>query len=220
VPRKRPSGGADPYDSRRGTMNEARWEEILRAAAAEFNARGYRAARLQDIAHRVGLLTGSLYYYIDSKEDLLYAIAKSSTDLARETMVEDDAMAGSDAITRLRGFISRQMAIMDQLLAPPGGVERAVESLAPERGAEVLAVRRALLRFVRAIIDQGIHDGDFDPDVDASIATNSLFELLSTTRLWLRPGRATYAEVGDWYARVIVRSLVRRERIAELPDPL
>ena len=220
VSRKRPADRAEGTDTRRGTMNEARWEEILRAAAAEFNERGYKAARLQDIAQRVGLLTGSLYYYIDSKEDLLFALAKSSTNLALETMIEDDTLASSDAVTRLTAFIQRQMAIMDRLLAPVGGIERELESLSPDRQAEIVSVRRELLSFVRGIVEQGRADGDFDPEVDVVVATSSLFELLSTTRVWLGSRRTSYADVGDWYARMMVRGLVRRERVVELPKPL
>ena len=40
---------------RRGVLNQARWEQILQAAANEFYEKGFKAARLQDIANRVGL---------------------------------------------------------------------------------------------------------------------------------------------------------------------
>ena len=58
----------------KGTLNATRWNEVLEAAAAVFQERGYQAARIEDIAARVGILKGSLYYYIESKEDLLYAL--------------------------------------------------------------------------------------------------------------------------------------------------
>ena len=215
---KREAGA--PLESRRGLMNEARWDEILEAAAVEFNERGYREARLQDIASRVGLLTGSLYYYIDSKEDLLFAILKSTMDLAQESLTEDDATAASDAATRLVAYIRRSMSIMDRLLAPAGGIERGAKALSPGRRAEVIEVNRNLIRFVRSIIEQGIRDGDFDADVDVSVATNSLMELLSTTRYWVRTDRTSYADVGDWYARITLRGLLRRDRLSQLPDGL
>ena len=45
-------------------------EELLEAAASVFYEKGYDAATLQDIANRVGILKGSIYYYIQSKADL------------------------------------------------------------------------------------------------------------------------------------------------------
>ena len=49
----------------------AREEEILAAAARIFREKGYHGASVRDIAESVGLLKGSLYHYIRSKEELL-----------------------------------------------------------------------------------------------------------------------------------------------------
>lgn len=210
--RNRRSGGeSDGSSTRRGTLNEARWEEILDAAAEEFNERGYRGARLQDIAERVGLLTGSLYYYIDSKEDLLYALVQASLQLGLASTIEDELPANSDAATRLHAFIQRQMQILDRLRGPAGAVERELGLLSPDHREQIDSMRRQLHGFVRQIIEQGITDGDFDPTVDAGVATNTLFELLNTTRQWVKPGRLTLSEIGDWYARILIRGLVLRD---------
>jgi AcrR family transcriptional regulator len=220
VPRKRAGGDSDDLSTRRGTLNEARWEAILGAAAEEFNERGYRAARLQDIAQRVGLLTGSLYYYIDSKEDLLYALAQSSLQLGLATTIEDEPLANSDAATRLHAFIRRQMQIMDRLRGPAGGIGRDLASLSPDHRQQVDSMRRQLHSFVRRIIEQGMKDGDFDPTVDAGVATNTLFELLNTTRQWVKPGRLSLSEIGDWYARLLLGGLVLRESFGRLPSSM
>ena len=55
---------------------EERWEAILVAAEKVLDQKGYQAATLRDVASRVGLQTGSLYYYIDSKEDLLFSVLR------------------------------------------------------------------------------------------------------------------------------------------------
>ena len=54
----------NPLEPREGTLNEKRWSEILRAAAEVFSEKGYEATTINDIASRVGLLKGSLYYYM------------------------------------------------------------------------------------------------------------------------------------------------------------
>src|SRR5580658_8086245 len=59
-----------------GTLNEARWAEVLGAAAELFAEKGYAETTVQDIATRAGLVNkGSLYYYINTKEDLLWQLA-------------------------------------------------------------------------------------------------------------------------------------------------
>ena len=60
----------------RGTLNEERWQEVVDAAAKVFAEKGYRAATLRDIAAELGMLKGSLYYYIETKEDLLYELLR------------------------------------------------------------------------------------------------------------------------------------------------
>ncbi len=52
----------------------ARMDEILSRAAELFYAKGYHATTIEDVAREVGMLKGSLYYYIRSKEDLLYEL--------------------------------------------------------------------------------------------------------------------------------------------------
>lgn len=49
-------------------------EEILARAAELFYEKGYHATTIEDVARKVGMLKGSLYYYIRSKEDLLYEL--------------------------------------------------------------------------------------------------------------------------------------------------
>lgn len=205
------AGDSGATNARRGTANEARWDEILAAAAEEFYERGYRAARLQDIAERVGLLTGSLYYYIDSKEDLLFALVQSTHRLGVETSVEDEATARSDAATRLRAFIQRQMRLMHDLEAPAGAVQRDLPFLEAEHRAQISEMRQHLHRFVYGIIEQGIADGDFEPTIDIGVATNTIFGLLRTTPDWAhKPGRLTWSEIGDWYSRLALRGLAVR----------
>jgi AcrR family transcriptional regulator len=55
-----------------------RHDEILEAAISLFSRKGFAAASVQDVADAVGLLKGSLYHYIDSKDDLLFRILDES----------------------------------------------------------------------------------------------------------------------------------------------
>ena len=55
-------------------VTSARLREIYDAAARVFSEKGYDGASIQDVADAVGILKGSLYYYIDTKQDLLFGI--------------------------------------------------------------------------------------------------------------------------------------------------
>lgn len=192
---------------RRGVLNEARWEQILQAAANEFYEKGYKAARLQDIASRVGLLTGSLYYYIESKENLLFALVDTAYRRGIDAMGEDDPDA--PAPDRLRAYIRRQLVVLED--AQTGSIvvtERDRKYLSAEHQAQVDAMREQLRGFVSGIVEQGMVGGDFDAAVDVELAVGTLFALLDGTREWVPVKSGTsWEQVGEWYVRLFLRAL-------------
>jgi AcrR family transcriptional regulator len=68
--------------------NLQRRDQILAEAAKLFYKRGYAATSVRDIANATGLLPGSLYYYVKSKEELFLEVhklgMKALLDAARE----------------------------------------------------------------------------------------------------------------------------------------
>jgi AcrR family transcriptional regulator len=71
---RQPPGRAERRGASPRQPQEERWPELIQVATQVFCEKGYDAASLQDIADRLGLLKGSLYYYIKSKYDLLYTV--------------------------------------------------------------------------------------------------------------------------------------------------
>jgi AcrR family transcriptional regulator len=69
--------GRQPGSRRR--IRAMRPSEILDAAFEEFVGNGYAAARLEDVARRVGLTKGALYLYFPSKVELFKAVVRSCT---------------------------------------------------------------------------------------------------------------------------------------------
>jgi AcrR family transcriptional regulator len=55
----------------------ARRDAILDAALDEFSARGFAAARLDDVAKRAGVAKGTIYLYFDDKESLFQELIRA-----------------------------------------------------------------------------------------------------------------------------------------------
>lgn len=188
--------------------SEARWEEIIAAASRIFLKNGYEATSLQDIASAVGILKGSIYYYIKAKEDLLFEIVDRAQQLYLTTLEEDGPAEASSAPVRLSGFIRRWMLLTRKQQDWNTVAERSFDRLSPERLKLVIERRDHISSFVKGIIEQGVHEGAFDPAVDVSLATITVFELLNHTNEWHQPeGRLSREAVADWYARFIIRGL-------------
>lgn len=56
--------------------DSTRRTEIVQAAAELFSEHGYEATSVRNIADRIGLLSGSLYAHISSKQELLFEIVR------------------------------------------------------------------------------------------------------------------------------------------------
>jgi AcrR family transcriptional regulator len=215
VAEQHPTAAADVgRGAPKGTLNTTRWNEILEAAGEVFHEKGYQAARIEDIAARVGILKGSLYYYIETKEDLLFALSDRAHSSGVASIAEPPGLARADAVTRLGDFIDRWCEVL--IANPPYATvaERDVGRLRGDRYEQVMAKRNQLHGFVRSLIEQGIAEGAFDPAIDPGVATNALFEMMNGTRHWYRTdGRKTTSDISRWYREFVLRGLAA-------PDPV
>ena len=78
-----PRGAATPAAKtaragKRETQSIARREAILAAALDEFAARGFEAARLDDVAKRAGVAKGTIYLYFRDKESLFQELIRTT----------------------------------------------------------------------------------------------------------------------------------------------
>ncbi|WP_370661894.1 TetR family transcriptional regulator [Denitromonas iodatirespirans] len=100
APRADADPSAPPADAGQGEPL-SRQELVLHVAAELFTEQGYDRTSIRDIAHRAGLLPGSVYHHFPSKEDLYLAIYREGFRriLARVTAA---AAGGTDPWDNLR----------------------------------------------------------------------------------------------------------------------
>jgi AcrR family transcriptional regulator len=192
----------------KGTLNEARWSEILKVASEVFSEKGYEATTIQDIASRVGLLKGSLYYYIENKEGLMYQLSVRAHSEHLQGLRDDPGIAEGDAVSRMEHFIERYMVQLDH--NPPWNkvMERDF-TFSGERLSSIHALQHQMDLMLKGIVTQGIGEGVFDPTIDVSVAVNGILSLMNSTTRWHRPaGRRSFREIGEWYKRFIVHGLM------------
>jgi AcrR family transcriptional regulator len=75
-----PDKSADSSPFNRTAQHDAKRKAILSQAAKLFNDKGSRATTLRDIAESLGLTKTSLYYYVRTKEDLIYQCYRVALD--------------------------------------------------------------------------------------------------------------------------------------------
>ncbi len=186
---------------------QEREEDIYRAAARIFHRKGYAATSLQDIADEVGLLKGSLYYYIDSKEDLLYGITRTIHGVAAGN-VDATRASGGTATERLKFLIESHVAAFGENMQLIRVFYTDYNALGRERRELVMSERRAYERYAHELIVEGQSTGEFCPDLDARVVNNAILTMVNTVYMWYSTGQQiSVDEVAETYSRFAINGL-------------
>lgn len=198
---------ADPTPSRAGSSK--RYGEILDVAAHIFYDKGYEVASIQDVADAVGILKGSLYYYIDSKQDLLYDIIESvHEDIVRS--IERWQLAEGDALAKLRTVVEGHLLANIGNQVRVGVFYHDFRSLDPDRRARIVRARDTYDTFLRKLISDGQREGTIDPDLDPKMAVLAILGMINWVNQWWRDdGPRTAQEVAAEFADLILSGVMR-----------
>jgi AcrR family transcriptional regulator len=196
---RQPAGRSARRSGGERKPREERWAELIGVATQVFYEKGYDAASLQDIADRLGMLKGSLYYYIQSKEDLLFDVI-SAVHKDGLAVVRARADTPGDALERLRHVIVGHVEHTCANLVATAVFLHELSALPPERRLEVLGTEHAYQAVFRDLIELAQKDGLVRADVDPRLAALSVLGSTNWVYRWFRPG-------GDFSAEQIAREL-------------
>jgi AcrR family transcriptional regulator len=190
-----------------------REEEVVEAAAKVFYERGYASATVQDVADELGILKGSLYHYIDTKEDLLFGMFEeihTAVDLILEEVI---AAEGLDPLERLELYVRRQVTYNLDNLQRISIYYHDMEQLSGDRLTYVLGRRKAHNSFVTDLITEAQEQGLTDPALDAKVLSNCVFGTIIWTYRWYRPrGGMTRAAVAEQCSAFALRGIIGEPR--------
>lgn len=180
---------------------------IQQEAVRLFAQQGYEATSMRDIARGVGLLPGSLYAHITSKEQLLLEIIEEGIDEflsgAAEVMAEDDL-----APVKLRKAVRRHMEVIAAGRERTGIVFHQWRALSGENRERVLAKRNAYEQHFVDILEAGIREGSFRPRLDSRFAVLVILGALNWAPEWFSPsGGRTADEVGERVCDLLLEGL-------------
>lgn len=166
-------------------------EAVLRTAAQLFNEKGYAASTLDEVAERLGVSKPTVYYYVDSKDAILFECVRTGLGLLEEAVAEVERTGGR-AIDKLEAAMRQYIAIvtMDFGMCV---IRVGEEPLAPAQRRELRRIKAGLDRVFRELIRQGIAEGSI-VDCDPKIAAFTIAGAMSWIGRWYRPGGALAPE--------------------------
>jgi AcrR family transcriptional regulator len=178
-----------------------RRDELLAAAARLFHEKGYDGTSTQDIADVLGILKGSLYYYIESKEDLLFEIIERT----HEAFIENLRVVQSSderPLDKLRTLIEGHVRIATAHVVEALVYIQDFRWLREERKQAILAQRARYERFIRDLLVEAQRSGEAPASLSPKLAEIAITSMLTSIPRWYRPnGKLRPDEIGDAFVR-------------------
>lgn len=162
---------AQPKDTKRA-------DELRQTAAHVFYKNGYAGTSVQDLADAMGILKGSIYHHVKSKQDLLFEIVKG---------IHDEGPVRVAAIRKLRADPNLKFCLFVYI-----GVEFTLTKreqvaiflndyryLGENHKLRLRRRRRIYSKFLSTLIREGIAQGLFHDDLDPQLSARAIIGALN-----------------------------------------
>jgi AcrR family transcriptional regulator len=188
------------------TLARPREAALHEAATRLFRERGFHATSMQDLAEDLGMNRGSLYHYIDAKDDLLWAIVSGA--MGRLDAVVRPILEGKGtAPDRLGRAIEAHLGFAAEHGDELALIQIELRALAAERRAVLIGQRDAYEGAWREVIRQGVADGTLRP-VDVPLASIAILSVCNWFTQWFRPdGALRVPAIGREFADLFLDGL-------------
>lgn len=179
---------------------DQRLDDLLSNAAKVFAERGYHPTSMRDLSKETGVSLSGLYYYVDSKEELLFLIQQRSfgqvLDAAREALAEV-----SRPIDRLGAFIESHLDFFASHMSEMKVLSHESGSLTGDFLAKVNDQKRQYTLLLMDILEELEHSNG-PAHLSRRVAAYSLFGMMNWIYNWYNP-------LGDIDIRVLAQNMTR-----------
>jgi AcrR family transcriptional regulator len=204
------SSSASPFPTRQQKQDErtARRDAVLRAAVQMFNARGFHATSLDDVAASLGISKPTIYHYLGNKDQVLL----ECVTIGLQQLLQASEVARSEPGTgadRLQNFLRRYAEInMDDFGRCV--VRTGEEALSPGSVRRFRDLKREIDAAMRSLIEEGIADGSI-ASVDPKMLAFTLAGALNWPARWHDPGGAkSPQELADELVAILTTGFLPR----------
>lgn len=168
-----------PQQARR----DARRRAVLEAGAKLFNDQGYEQTSLEEIAAEVNVTKRTLYYYVDSKEDILFGCHQLGLEFLSKTMAQSQD-ENLPVLARIELLIRGYCAWVSTDLGATIAMVRE-HSLSCARREELRASKAEVDHQMRRLLAQGVDEGVLRP-CDPKLVSAAVFGALNWIPHWNR----------------------------------
>ncbi|MBZ5674498.1 MAG: TetR family transcriptional regulator [Acidobacteriia bacterium] len=159
----------------------------LDAAVGLFSRKGYTATSTREVAKLLGIQKATLYYHVESKEDLLFLICQSSLTQIRDD-VETAIREVPDPLERLQTLICTHIESLLRDEAEHSTTFTEMHALSEERFGQIMKLRDDYENMVRSVLREAQDAGVVRKDIEAKYLSLILLGIMNRVMIWYRRG--------------------------------
>ena len=170
----------------KGRQHQLKFQAILSEAAQLFNWQGSRATTLADIAGSMQLTKTCVYYYVKTKEDLIYQCYVSSCAMWLDHVQAANQLQGN-GIEKIISLVKRHFyQYIDTLqgVGPHYALLSEISALDAEHAEDIMQRWSNIFADCRQMVEQGIDEGLIE-DLDPAVIVTGIFSILQWFPVWL-----------------------------------
>jgi AcrR family transcriptional regulator len=206
--------GPSPWRASRERLRdrELKRDAVIRAAAREFNRKGYHNTSLDDIAAALEVTKPTVYYYVTSKEQLLFECFVAGVE-----QIHAAFRAVRELAVPARGRLNAVLRHYGEAVASEFGwcmVRAEDQDLSPAMSRHIKSLKSEIDQGIRRLIREGIQDGSIEP-CDPKMTAFAVAGALNWIAHWYREDRSlTGAQIAAAFVTVFEGGL--RPRVGTL----
>jgi AcrR family transcriptional regulator len=189
-------------------MSPSKEQEIITVAARLFKEKGYRATTLEDIAAAVGMLKGSLYYYIRSKEELLYLVVR---DPIRQAYNKLEEIVTSEAPVKVKiaQAIANHMTVFHQHYPHIAVYLHDYHHLMQQLEKTTIETPRHYHQLWATLLEQGVATGEVRSDLNVKVTGYAILGMCNWIYRWYNPqGTLSAEEIAGIFTTLVLEGLM------------
>jgi AcrR family transcriptional regulator len=180
--------------------HDQKLDALLASAARVFAARGYHETSMRDLATETGTSLSGLYYYVKSKEELLFLI--QDRNFAAVVAGLDEALDGiTDPIRRLECFIENHLEFFASHMPEMKVLSHEALALSGEFLVRVNTRKHEYTRRLMDILAQ-LEETNGPAHANRRVAAYALFGMMNWIYNWYDP-------LGDLDVRLLSQNMTR-----------
>lgn len=189
--------------------------ELYRKSTFLFNKKGYASTSIRQICREIGIRESSLYYYISSKEEILYNICERSLLHGLKRM-EPIAKLRLRADLKLKKMIETHIQIITQTADEQSTMLKELRSLSVSNQRKIIKLRDRYQALFRTGIAECIQEGLL-PDMPVKITTFALLGMMNWMIHWYSPdGPMKSEDIAMAFSALFFQGLTRKNKKAGL----